>query len=64
MYILLEWKYTIEKQQKYACEECGLSYNDSVIEKKICAYAISKASEAIAESCSGDTTRLAKKVKY
>lgn len=49
---------------KKACKQCGLSYNDSVIEKEICAYAISKASEAIAESCSGGTTRLAKKVKY
>lgn len=49
---------------KKACKQCGLSYNDSVIEKEICAYAVSKASEAIAESCSGGTTRLAKKVKY
>lgn len=52
------------KTTEIACENVVLSYNDSVIEKKICAYAISKASEAIAESCSGDTTRLAKKVKY
>lgn len=77
----LEWKYTIEKQQKKAfdyieqdyysrlllkkaCKECDLSYNDSVIEKEICLYARLKASEAIAEACSGGTSGLAKKIKY
>lgn len=49
---------------KKACKECDLSYNDSVIEKEICLYARLKASEAIAEACSGGTSRLAKKIKY
>ena len=63
-YEYIEQDYYSRLLLKKACKQCGFSYNDNVIEKEICCYARLKASEAIAEACSGGTSMLAKRIKY
>lgn len=63
-YELISHDYYSNKILKEALDYCGLDKNDDILEREISAYAVYRASEAVAEACSGGNSKLCKRIQY